>query len=803
MKPTRHPAAVIVNSVAALVIAFTLAACDSGEQRQAKYFERAQALYDSENYDKAQLEVKNVLQINPNHAPARYLWALLLERQQNWREMFGNLQMAVDTDPSFVGARIKLGQLYYRSAAYDQALEQADAVLALDPDSADGHTLRGSVLFRQGDNEGALAEAQLAMAQQPGHIGAISIITEVYRTTDPERALAVIGDGIAQQTENATLKLLKISVLEEQGDADGVIEVYKELIAAYPENLFFHYRLVKFYEEQQRIDEAETLLRDIVKTKPENLQLKLWLAEFLANQRNLALAEAAVKEFIANQPDIYQLRFALAKIHTAQGNYPEAEAVYTDVIARDEAGEDSQYARNQLVKLYLARGEQAKATALLDEIFVIEKENTEAMITAARLKLATNETDAAIANLRTVVKNEPTSTEALLLLARAHEAAGSQDLAIDNYRNVLALAPANEMAVLNLARLQLARGEYEPADALLTNYLNAKPLDAEASRLLVESYSKQDRLDDALAIATALEQNPDSTALALYLQGRVYLAQKNYPAAESKLAATLEAEPAAIEALAYLVGAYRAQGKDEEAYAYLTQHVAQYPEHAHALEQLGTLESIRGNTDKAIEHYKAALAVAPGRVSTTVLLAQVLVNAKRPEEAVALNQQAAETAPKNVQLKFLTAGVYEGMGDYAAAKEYYEAALAIDPKSTLAANNLAMLLVDRMPSEENNQRALELALPFAESKEAVLLDTLGWVYYRMGDYGKALPYLERAVGMQGSAYIYQLHLGMAAYRAGDTGKARSAMEAALEGNPDIVSDPEVGEVLGQLGLEKI
>ncbi|MCA9422797.1 MAG: hypothetical protein KC592_17390, partial [Nitrospira sp.] len=65
------------------------------------------------------------------------------------------------------------------------------------------------------------------------------------------------------------------------------------------------------------------------------------------------------------------------------------------------------------------------------------------------------------------------------------------------------------------------------------------------------------------------------------------------------------------------------------------------------------------------------------------------------------------------------------------------------------------------------------------------------------------PYLERAVGMQGSAYIYQLHLGMAAYRAGDTGKARSAMEAALEGNPDIVSDPEVGEVLGQLGLEKI
>ncbi|MCP5191399.1 MAG: tetratricopeptide repeat protein, partial [Pseudomonadales bacterium] len=354
--------------LSALLLTGLLAGCSSGEERQAKYYARAQALFAEGDYDKAKLEVRNVLQINAEHPQARYLWAQLAEREQNWREMFGNLQMAVDLDPNYIDARIKLGQLYYRSQAYDQALAQADAVLALDANSADGHTLRGSVFYRKGDNATAIAEANTALALQPGHVGAISILTEVYKGEDPELALAVIGEGMSQQSETATLKLLKISVLEQQGDADGVINVYKELIADYPENLFFHYRLVKFLEQQERIDEAEALLRDIVKTTPDNLQLKLWLAEFIANQRNLELAETTVKEFIRNQPDIYELRFALGKIYMALRQYEEAEAVYAEVIALDVDGADSLHARNELVKLQLARGEQESGQRLLDEI---------------------------------------------------------------------------------------------------------------------------------------------------------------------------------------------------------------------------------------------------------------------------------------------------------------------------------------------------------------------------------------------------------------------------------------------------
>lgn len=770
--------------VASILLPLALVGCDSSEDRQAKYFDKAQALYQGNAFDKAELEVKNVLQINPDHAEARYLWALLQEKDQNWRQMFGNLQMAVDIDPEFVDARLKLGQLYYRSNAYVQAMEQAEEVLSRQPNSADAHTLRGSVLFRQGDNQGALADAQLALTQEPGHIGATSIITEIYKSTDPEIALGVIGDGIKLQTKNATLRLLKISVLEEQQDLDGVVKEYQQLIADYPENLFFHYRLVKFYEANDRIDEAEDLLRDIVKTKPDNLQLKLWLAEFIANQRNLGLAETTVKEFIQKQPDIYELRFALGKIHIALRQYPEAQKVYSEVIALDPEGDNSQNARNQLVKLYLTQGNQEDAQTLLDEIFEIEPANSDALITTARLNMVNGQADQAVSNLRTVVQNEPDSIEAVLMLAQAHEATGAQELALDNYRNAMALSPNNEQAALNTAKLLLAREDAGLADQLLVNFLKSSPGNIRASRMLAESYSKQGKFSDALEVAASLSEGETSKALGLYLEGRIHFANKEYAQAETKLEQALAVEPGAIEALAFLVNSYRAQGEEDEAHQYLSQHIENYPEQAHAHELLGSLENSQGNTEKAIEQYQSALAISPNKLSAVIFLAQIYVKEDRAEDAADLYATAMQALPANMQLKLLAAGVYEGLGDYEEAKVLYDAILVASPESAVAANNLAMLLVDRLPNEENLQRALELAKPFEDAKEPVLVDTLAWVYYKRGEYDKALPLLQGIVEANGEVGVYRYHLGMTYFQRNELDAAKKHLTMALAGDED-------------------
>jgi tetratricopeptide (TPR) repeat protein len=776
--------------IASALLPLSLSGCGSDEDRQAKYYNKAHALFQNSAFDKAELEVKNVLQINPNHAEGRYLLAQIYEEDQNWREMFGNLQMAVDANPELIDARLKLGQLHYLGSSYALAMEQAEEVLTRQADNADAHTLRGSVLFRQGDNQGALEEAQLALIQEPGHIAATSVIFEIYKSTDPGRALAAIGEGIRLQNKNSTLRLLKIGVLEEQQDWDGVVKEYQQLIADYPENHFFHYKLIKVYEDNERIDEAEELLRDLVKTNPDNLQLKLWLTEFIATQRNLSMAERTLKQFIDNQPEAYELRTALGKIHIALLQYPEAQKVYSEVISLDPEGVDSQHARNQLVKIYLIQGQQAEAQKLLDEIFEIEPANSEALIITARLDMVNGNAGEAIPKLRTVVKNQPDSVEALVMLARAHEDTGAQDLALDNYRNALAIAPNNEQAALNTAKLLLARENNAGADQLLASFLKNNPNNIAASQMLAESYSKQGKFDKALAVATELTESETNEAIGLYLQGRIQFANKEYAQAETALEQLLAMKPGAAEALTFLVNAYRGQGKQDEAYQYLTQHIKNYPELAYTHELLGTFENSRGNLKNAIEHYQNSLALSPNRTSVVIALAQTLVRENRASEAAVTYATAIEAMPENMRLKLLAASLSESIGDYKQAKTLYESISMTSPDAALAGNNLAMLLVTRFPNEENFQRALKLAKPFENATESVLVDTLAWVYYKLGDYDKALPLLQRIVDANGKVNIFRYHLGMTHFQRNELDAAKKELTLALS-DGDLFPEAEI------------
>lgn len=603
-----------------------LVSCSSSEDRQAKYLERAQARYESAEYKKALVEVRNVLQINPENTEARYLWALVQEKERNWDGMHTNLKLLVQQKPEFVEARIKLGQLYYHAQDDNKALEQADAVLAIESGNADAHTMRGSIFFRRGDNKSAINEAQLALASTPGHVGAISILTEIYKTQDPERALGVIRDGIELQTHDATLKLLEVSVLEEKGDVNGAAEAYKSLIAEYPENLFYYYRIVKFYEQRDLIDEAEKLLREIVKTKPEDYQLKLWLAEFLANQRNLALAEETLQKFIAKQPNVYQLRLALAKVYRALRQDDDAVAVYQEVIKLDERGEAGLIARNMLVQLYLAKGDVSNAESVIQKIRAIEPENSVALLAKARLELNARNPTAAVPLLRTVVKNEPNSTEALVLLAQANEASGMVDLALSNYQKALETSPGSQDAVINVVRLQIAREEFDSARQLLDSYVERNPDNLTVGQLRIMFYAEQNQWEEALAAVEKLAESVQSPAIGLYLKGRVLYEKGDHNGAIENYKEALKIAPELIETSFALAETYRASGAWQMALEVCERAIEKSPNNAVLLILKAEIYEGLAEYEKAAEVYEAVLSMGENKHIAANNLATLFVD---------------------------------------------------------------------------------------------------------------------------------------------------------------------------------
>ena len=135
---------------AALLFVFLLAGCGGAEERKAKYLERGKAYFEEENYDKARVEFKNVLQIDPKTAGP-----LLLSGQDEPRESRSGARHSETTArrlswiPSMWMHAFSLGRFYVLSGEIDKADEQADEALSREPSNADALVLKATVLMRQ------------------------------------------------------------------------------------------------------------------------------------------------------------------------------------------------------------------------------------------------------------------------------------------------------------------------------------------------------------------------------------------------------------------------------------------------------------------------------------------------------------------------------------------------------------------------------------------------------------------------------------------------------------------------------
>ena len=119
----------------------------------------------------------------------------------------------------------------------------------------------------------------------------------------------------------------------------------------------------------------------------------------------------------------------------------------------------------------------------------------------------------------------------------------------------------------------------------------------------------------------------------------------------------------------------------------------------------------------------------------------------------------------------------------------------------MAANNLAVLLSEDPESGEDLEKALQLAKDANQLKanEPTVQDTLGWVYYKMGDMQQAGSFLEQALAAAPENPIFNYHAGMVFYKSGRTDEARVKLAKAVERGSGLEWRDSAAAVLGELG----
>ncbi|MDO8827408.1 tetratricopeptide repeat protein [Methylophaga sp.] len=191
----------------------------------------------------------------------------------------------------------------------------------------------------------------------------------------------------------------------------------------------------------------------------------------------------------------------------------------------------------------------------------------------------------------------------------------------------------------------------------------------------------------------------------------------------------------------------------------------------------------RGDVDKARQHLKLLRQERPQQAIDFYLFeAAFLRDQGMPEESFNVLSEALVNHPGNIDLLYSRAMVAESIDKLDVLESDLRTILKIDPNNSQALNALGYTLTDRT---DRHDEALELINKALELRpnDPYYLDSLGWVYYRLGDMEKAEYYLREAVAIQADAE-FVAHLGEVLWVQNKKNEAKKYWDQGLKLDPD-------------------
>jgi tetratricopeptide (TPR) repeat protein len=169
----------------------------------------------------------------------------------------------------------------------------------------------------------------------------------------------------------------------------------------------------------------------------------------------------------------------------------------------------------------------------------------------------------------------------------------------------------------------------------------------------------------------------------------------------------------------------------------------------------------------------------------------------KKDEAIDLQQKGFEKS-QDPTLGIELASNKGKAGKADEAIKIYERILEKYPNHILAANNLAMMLLNGEPDQQLLDRAMALVSKYGTSNNPIVLDTLGWAHIKRGEYDKAISVLSRALNKESKLPEIDYHIAVAYHNSGKQDKAKEHLEAALSTEKDFEGIDDAQELMEKL-----
>lgn len=207
-------------------------------------------------------------------------------------------------------------------------------------------------------------------------------------------------------------------------------------------------------------------------------------------------------------------------------------------------------------------------------------------------------------------------------------------------------------------------------------------------------------------------------------------------------------------------------------------------------DELESLERI----DEAVAELEELAAARPTRFEPLYRLGSLMRSRERFAEAVSAYDRAAERLGKPDRrywsLYYFRGIALERLSQWSRAEKDFLLALDLEPDQPFVLNYLAYSWVEKKLNLDKAKRMLARAVELRPD-DGFIVDSLGWVYYRLGEYQKGVKFLERAVELKSQDPVINDHLGDVYWRVGRHQEARFQWRRALSLKPEPDTIPTI------------
>jgi tetratricopeptide (TPR) repeat protein len=564
--------------------------------------------------------------------------------------------------------------------------------------------------------------------------------------------------------------------------ATRAVEEYKLALNADPESSFLNNGLAELYFRTGRVRDAILTAQDTIKRDPKNVAAHKLLGRVYlhslgdmqngASQQVLDLAIAEYKQISALDPTDIQSHLVLGQLHTVNHDSQLAQQEFEAAQKIDPNSED--VALN-LARLYGESGDMKHAIATLEAVPADDRSAKLAFALGAGYDQVKDTKDAVKA-YQQAVDMDPDNLDAKRALAQALLNNNQLEDAEHAYEEISTTDPQDPQSLVRIAECQRRLGHYEQALATLKKAHS------------LSSDSEEIAFHEALTL-DALGRYAESTELLNGLVARSAKPDNHYADGEKnnrsifldrlanveRVQNHTEAAIAAYKQMVLLGGDYAERGyqgevdayRDAKEYNKATETAREaakiYPTNKSIQLMLAGQLADTGHADEGLALANAQLKHSNDDRDVYLALAQIDTRLRRWREASEdIDKASAIPATGGDEdsryILFLRGALEERQKHYDAAEEQFRKILAIDPNNSMTLNYLGYMLADRGLKLPDALAMLQKAVQL-DPQNYAYLDSLGWAYFKMGQYPMAEDNLRKASERVSSDPTVHDHLG--------------------------------------------